>query len=496
MSTATSLVLACLVFALPLMATAQDASWEYPFEDRFYDTFDLAEALTETAYVTVDDPDGLMMVVLLVPDAGMAYPMTLVSSGPAGDRYAAAAPSGETAPGKEIRYFFEAYDVYGGVSVYPEEAPDETFEFSVLPINGSISDPGILVVDKVGARIKGDDGESRYEGEEYYRVALEILGYSFDVFDVRVPEDQFLSEGPDTSSMKYYDTQFWVMGALDTYPILSGDQEQLIYWLYDAYDYADRNLLMSGENMNYWLVEANYETLDFVDVWLATDYQSDRPGDGTADFYELYYPTSTGNDICELDGPEFHPLTIDYDVISDEAGIIGVDVVCNYRDDLIHWNAAVAYEDQVIGYRTVNLGFGFEYMRSPSMSETGLLHRVQFMEWIMEFFDKTPDVPPTDVPGEASDWRLAGPFPNPVREGAAIRFSTPAGEAATVGIYDVAGRRVTVLDAGGGAFADRELWWDGTDAAGRRVASGVYFVRLEPESSARPVSTRKLVLLR
>ena len=60
-------------------------------------------------------------------------------------------------------------------------------------------------------------------------------------------------------------------------------------------------------------------------------------------------------------------------------------------------------------------------------------------------------------------------------------------------VFDVSGRRVKTL-------VDRRLQatthtfeWDGTDDAGRRVASGVYFYRLVADGR---VLTRRMVLLK
>jgi len=87
---------------------------------------------------------------------------------------------------------------------------------------------------------------------------------------------------------------------------------------------------------------------------------------------------------------------------------------------------------------------------------------------------------------------LAPVDPNPAREGANLRFGLPRDGRVVVAIYDAAGRRVrTVIDAWlpAGVGLTR---WDGRDAAGDQVGSGVYFVRLE---SAGARLTRRFVTL-
>jgi hypothetical protein len=90
--------------------------------------------------------------------------------------------------------------------------------------------------------------------------------------------------------------------------------------------------------------------------------------------------------------------------------------------------------------------------------------------------------------------RLACARPNPMTGATTLEFSVPADSGRVrLGIYDAAGRLVTwVLDeaAQGGA---RSVEWDGTDGAGRRVSSGVYFARLEAGGDS---EVRKIVLLR
>jgi flagellar hook assembly protein FlgD len=62
-----------------------------------------------------------------------------------------------------------------------------------------------------------------------------------------------------------------------------------------------------------------------------------------------------------------------------------------------------------------------------------------------------------------------------------------------VAVTDVAGRRVRRLGAGSLPAGRHTVRWDGRDATGRPVASGVYFLVLETEERR---VTRKLVLVR
>jgi hypothetical protein len=80
-------------------------------------------------------------------------------------------------------------------------------------------------------------------------------------------------------------------------------------------------------------------------------------------------------------------------------------------------------------------------------------------------------------------------YPNPFNAAVTLSWSAAA-EARSLTIYNVLGQslRTYALSAD-----THELTWDGRDAQGRGVASGVYFSRLETRGAVRTV---KLVLLR
>ena len=69
--------------------------------------------------------------------------------------------------------------------------------------------------------------------------------------------------------------------------------------------------------------------------------------------------------------------------------------------------------------------------------------------------------------------------PKPFHDEAHVAFTLPRGGPASLTVLDVQGRRVRSLSAGALPAGRQSARWDGRDEAGRRVASGLYFVRLE-----------------
>jgi subtilisin family serine protease len=90
--------------------------------------------------------------------------------------------------------------------------------------------------------------------------------------------------------------------------------------------------------------------------------------------------------------------------------------------------------------------------------------------------------------------RLAGNTPNPFASETAIRLTTPTRGPAHLAIYDLSGRCVRrLLDVDALAPGTHDVRWDGRDAAGRRLGSGIYFAQL---SGAEGTSQRRIVIAR
>jgi hypothetical protein len=84
-------------------------------------------------------------------------------------------------------------------------------------------------------------------------------------------------------------------------------------------------------------------------------------------------------------------------------------------------------------------------------------------------------------PVVSSRTMLLGAFPNPFNPRTEIRFVLERAQSPAISIYDAAGRLVKQFPlreypAGAGSVS-----WNGQDDAGRRVASGIYFVQMAVE---------------
>ena len=105
--------------------------------------------------------------------------------------------------------------------------------------------------------------------------------------------------------------------------------------------------------------------------------------------------------------------------------------------------------------------------------------------------DFDPPVGFTAAPPDALE--LAGSYPNPTRGAAKIEYGLPEAGEVRLAVYDALGRRVATLAAGPRPAGRHQIRWDGRSGAGARLASGLYFVRLEAGGQVR---TRQLTIVR
>jgi hypothetical protein len=107
---------------------------------------------------------------------------------------------------------------------------------------------------------------------------------------------------------------------------------------------------------------------------------------------------------------------------------------------------------------------------------------------------KNPDqVTGVETPGPVKSFALHQNYPNPFNPATRIDFDLPEPGVVSLQIYNVSGEAVRTLMDRRMTAGRKSITWDGTDTAGRDVASGVYFYRISAGSFHR---TRKMILLR
>ena len=90
-------------------------------------------------------------------------------------------------------------------------------------------------------------------------------------------------------------------------------------------------------------------------------------------------------------------------------------------------------------------------------------------------------------------YSLAGNYPNPFNPATTIRYELKDSGSVSLSIYDMSGQRIRQLVDEHQQAGYYELEWDGRDASGARVATGVYLYGLRAGDFR---SVRKMVLMK
>ncbi len=136
-----------------------------------------------------------------------------------------------------------------------------------------------------------------------------------------------------------------------------------------------------------------------------------------------------------------------------------------------YWNYRYVYGDQSLG------------IHNPKYVVALLQKSIESVTNVR--FENTPDVP--------REFALTQNYPNPFNPTTQIQFSIPERANVTLTIYDITGREITQLvneSLGTGTYT---ATWDGRNANGQLVSSGVYLYRIQAGSF---VQTKRMVFIK
>lgn len=104
---------------------------------------------------------------------------------------------------------------------------------------------------------------------------------------------------------------------------------------------------------------------------------------------------------------------------------------------------------------------------------------------------------PTDVPEDdpvlPADFELSQNYPNPFNPGTSIEFTLKRSSHVRVSVLNILGQQVATLLDGNLSSGTHRVEWNGCDASGQALATGIYFYRLDGD---RFNQTRKMMLMK
>ncbi len=91
------------------------------------------------------------------------------------------------------------------------------------------------------------------------------------------------------------------------------------------------------------------------------------------------------------------------------------------------------------------------------------------------------------------EYSLSQNYPNPFNMSTVISYSIPRRSDVTVSIINLLGQKIKTIEIKNQPAGKYDYTWDGTDQAGKEVASGIYFYRVNDGTRSK---TKKMVLLK
>ena len=124
--------------------------------------------------------------------------------------------------------------------------------------------------------------------------------------------------------------------------------------------------------------------------------------------------------------------------------------------------------------------FSYVYTPAGTTNPGGVASRTLLLQDVLQAFGQnTNPGSATSTPTAPRRFEVFDNVPNPFNPVTSIRFAAPSEGRVAVRVYTVRGELVkTLLDADVNA-GEHSLSWDGTDARGAAVSSGVYLYEVE-----------------
>ena len=136
---------------------------------------------------------------------------------------------------------------------------------------------------------------------------------------------------------------------------------------------------------------------------------------------------------------------------------------------------------------------GLTYARFRFSSQLGLGPAGPAFDGEVEDYAVSIFIPTGNEPATPKRVQLHNGIPNPFNPHTMIRYELPRQMSVQLAVYDLRGGMVKVLESGVVGQGIHETPWNGRDANGRPVASGIYVVRLQAEGI---LQTTKVTLVR
>jgi len=359
-------------------------------------------------------------------------------------------------PGEEITLEIRLEDLLGttpglGVATLSAESrgnPDLSVTASFATF---VEYPSILIVD--------DDGGLGHE--TYLETAVHDTGYVAHTWNANARGK------PGLAQLSSYWAVLWTTANRDASDITSYDEQNMASYLEGG-----GNLMLASMEFLSSRTDTSVFITDYmhIDSWSNDTSGFTMTGVGGDEI-------SDGMSLLLIGGP-FPPSKSDAVDVSGPAEVI-------FTGPQSTGNKGIKVREN--GHSLVFLAFPFEDVKTTAAAPS---NQKTLVGRILAWFETSTGVEDT-VGGRLV---LEQNAPNPFNPKTSISFTVPGGaSSATLTVYTVGGRLVKMLHDGPLGPGRHTVAWDGKDAGGARLASGIYFARLAADGE---VAFRKMTLLK
>ncbi len=282
-----------------------------------------------------------------------------------------------------------------------------------------------------------------------------------DVFDELDQIAYYATEFP--SDLSIYKTIFVSLGIINSgHQLLPYESEKLIEYLDNG-----GNLYLEGRRTWYdddQLPIHNKFNIDVVhDNWFTYDFITGEPGTFTHDMHIEFEGGSPYNDYY---------LTSDSDAFT---------ILTSPNSE---FGCAIAFDEGL--YKTIGCSVEFGDLIDGDDPSTKKQLMMEYMAFFGNVVTNIHDIPQEDISVSLGD-----AYPNPFSNQTTISFSLANETVVNIEVFDIDGRKVTILVNDKLLAGEHSVQWDGTDNSGTKLNSGLYFFNFKTNS----VNTTKKVLL-
>jgi hypothetical protein len=154
------------------------------------------------------------------------------------------------------------------------------------------------------------------------------------------------------------------------------------------------------------------------------------------------------------------------------------------------WSGSFAWRQETFdltSYEDEKVQIRFHFASDGAVTEEG---------WYVDDINITSSLPQTSVPEDEEiprTFALRQNVPNPFNPVTVIQYQLPSEAHVTIDVFNIAGKLVTTLVDEAQDAGVKAVTWDGTNATGEKVASGIYMYRMQAGDHA---SRKMMVLLK